>query len=539
MPKFLEVTSTPNARAALGVTAVGDGVVTAATEVAARAALDVQNFNGYAVPAIDIVGDSITSQNGGSFPESPPSGSTYPSESDYQARGYLSHALIYLGHRLRVGTNFGIGGQTTTQIYARISDVIVSPNRFVHVYAGINDVAQGVSAENIETNLASIYQELIAADKIVSTATIGTTLSIGGSALLAGISAGASSFTAPAGATAGDTLTLGAAGNTESVVVASVSGGPATYTIALESPTTLSHSTGDPFVNVTKLATLHAVNQWIVDYCQGRYVDASTSSVVVNSGKSPYLVDWYNLVADQSGQPLQCLESDGSITTVSDDALVTLVDGTHPGQDLAHRMGNALARVLDRVVPPLPIQGGGNSEAANLLPNGRCVGNDTGLATGFTLNAASGTIVAAASKISRTDGIPGEMQQVAIGPGNTGEVQLVLGSVTGLTFTGTDYYTAEVEFETDPNLVATGGAGVPLKTILLVMQDSTLLQSATCPFNASGQDGGGSIWPDRGVLKTKPLLATAAANRIILVVQATCVDTGTFRIKSARVRKVI
>lgn len=539
MPRFLDVTNAAIARAALEITSIGDDLVTAADAEAARAALDFDSFAGsYRAPAIDTLGDSITVQNGGNPPVSPPSGVTYPGEFDYGARGYLTHALTILGHRLRAGINFGIGGQTSGQMYARLEDVIASPNRYVHVYAGINDVAQGVSLATIQSNLMSIYGELLAAGKIVTTATVGTSLSISGSAVLSSISSGASSFTAPAEATAGDVLTLGSPGNTETVTVASVSG-YAPYTINLSSATTKAHSAGAPFLNTTKLARLHALNAWIVDYCQGRYANPSTGAIVVNNGKTPYLVDWHVLVADPAtGKPYGCLQADGSITTVDDNQAVLLVDGTHPGQDLAHRMGHALAVVLDRIVPPLPVGSGDNSDRANLAANGRCVGNSGGLATGFILNADSGTITATPSKVARTDGVPGEMQQIAIGPGNTGVVQLVACDATSLTFTGNDYYTAEVEFETDANLVCTGAAGIPLKAILLSRNVNTPIDFSYAPFNAAGSDGGGTIWAETGVLKTKPIKVSAAANRIQVLIQASNVDTGTFRIKSVRVRKV-
>lgn len=515
MPKFLEVTDTAAARAALGVSSLG-----------------------YKAPAIDVLGDSITAQNGGAPPVSPPSGSVYPTASLYQSRGYLTHALTILGQRLRVGTNFGIGGQTTVQMYARLADVLASPNPYVHVFGGVNDVGQGVPVATTKAKLKAIYSELIAAGKIVTTATLIPSLFSAGSAVLSNISSGVSSFSAPTNTNNGDVLILGSTGNTETVTTSSLSGsGP--YTIGLASPTTKSHVAGEPFTNTTKIAMMHDINQWIIDYCQGRYVDPDTGQVVVNTGRTPLLVDWYSIAADPStGKPVNCLNSNGTIKTVTDDPLVLLADGTHPGQDLAHRMGHALAVVLDRIVPPLPVMATDDSEPANLMPNPRCVGNSNGLATGYVISAVSGSITATPSKVARTDGVPGEMQQVAIGPGNTGAVQIYCDTGATLTFTGTDFYVGEVEFETDPDLVSTGTAGQPLRLYIDIRTNSTAVTSETVPFNASAQDGGGSIWDASGVLKTRPILVPAAANRVLMAVQSTNVDTGTFRLKSVRFRKV-
>ena len=537
---LITAASAAAARTTLGATTTGSSLITAANAAAARTAMDLYSSSGgYLAPAIDILGDSITRQNGGTVPTSPPSGTAYGSNSSYQSRGFLTHALIILGQRLRCGTNFGIGGQTASSIYARLADVLASPNPYVHVFAGVNDVGQGIPVATTKTNLKAIYSDLIAAGKIVTTSTVTPTLSTAGSAVLANISAGVSSFSSPTNFSNGDVLVLGSAGNTETVTVSSFTGsGP--YTVTLTAPITLSHVAGEPFSNSTKLAMIHDINQWIIDFCQGRYRDPGTNTVVVNSGKAPFLVDWYSLVADPStGKPVGCLNANGTVKSVTDDPLVMLVDGTHPGQDLAHRMGHALALVLDRIVPPLPVVVTDDSENANLMPNPRCVGNTGGLATGFTMGATSGSITATASKVARTDGVPGEMQQVAIGPGNTGGLQIYSDTGATLTFTGNDYYVGQIEFETDANLVSTGLLGNCLKLFVDLRTGSSIVTNQSSPFNTTGgQDGCGSIWDKSGVFKTSPILVPAAVNRVMLFLQANNVDTGTFRIKSMRFGKV-
>jgi hypothetical protein len=508
----------------------------------------LNGLSNYAAPAIDVYGDSITALCGGYPPVNPPSGSTYPNSATYGSRGYLHYAITNLSNRMLVGTNFGIGGQTTAQIYARIADVLASPNPFVHVYAGINDLGQGVDVNTTKSNLLNIYKELTAAAKIVTTATVWPSLTVSGSALVAAISVGATSFSAPMPAGVGDVLTLGATGNTETVTVASVSGsGP--YTINLSSATTKSHLAGAPFSNTTKLARLHELNQWIISYCQGRYVDPATGVVVVNPGPAPYLLDWHSFVADPvSGKPLGSLQADGTVTTVAVNPMTLLVDGTHPGQDIAHRAGHSLSVVLDRVVPPLPITVGDNSDASNYARNSRCVGNKSGLADGFTLRkivATATEMIAVPSKVPRKDGVPGEMQQVAIGPANPAALELKVVDVEGLTFDGATYVVAEVEFETDADLLCmttstdfTGGL-CPLKIVLYSRNGSSLLQTEQCPGTSTVTDGAGTIWAQKGVLKTRPLLVSASANRVQVYVQALNVDTGTFRIKSVHVRKVV
>jgi lysophospholipase L1-like esterase len=65
--------------------------------------------------------------------------------------------------------NEGITGQTTTAIAARVATSATerSTAAYVIVAAGINDVAQGVSAGTIQTNLQAIYTALSGAGKTV------------------------------------------------------------------------------------------------------------------------------------------------------------------------------------------------------------------------------------------------------------------------------------------------------------------------------------------------------------------------------------
>lgn len=77
----------------------------------------------------------------------------------------MTWARGFLGNRLLILYNAGIGGNTTTQMLARITTDVTSYNpQWVSVFAGINDIIAGSSAASILTNLLSIYTQLNALD---------------------------------------------------------------------------------------------------------------------------------------------------------------------------------------------------------------------------------------------------------------------------------------------------------------------------------------------------------------------------------------
>ena len=136
------------------------------------------------------------------------------------------------------------------------------PQNMAAIKAILKAVGQDIPVATTKANLKRIYEELIAAGKIVTTATLIPSLYSAGSAVLANISAGVSSFSCATTTGAGNVLVLGSTGNTETVTVSSVTGsGP--YTIGLTAPTTKSHVTGEPFSNITRIAMMHDINQWI------------------------------------------------------------------------------------------------------------------------------------------------------------------------------------------------------------------------------------------------------------------------------------
>ncbi|MCZ1075104.1 SGNH/GDSL hydrolase family protein [Rhodococcus sp. A5(2022)] len=121
------------------------------------------------------------------------------------------------------------------------------------------------------------------------------------------------------------------------------------------------------------------------------------------------------------------------------------------GQDLLHqdepgayRMAQELVRVLDPLVPRSDRLLTYNGDPTNYLPNGMFTGNTSGLATGWSKGSSTATV----SKVARTDGLPGEWQQVSCTNETvTSMTRQVVLSSTDLT-EGVPVF-AELEFETD------------------------------------------------------------------------------------------
>src|SRR6185503_2376065 len=56
--------------------------------------------------------------------------------------------------------NYGIAGQTSTQILDRLSDAIKLQPRYIIVLAGVNDICQGQSMKEAAANLMAMYKEI-------------------------------------------------------------------------------------------------------------------------------------------------------------------------------------------------------------------------------------------------------------------------------------------------------------------------------------------------------------------------------------------
>ena len=101
---------------------------------------------------IVILGDSITSYNGGPSIASP--------TSFWDSKGWFVWGNILLGGRLRCLNNGGMAGQTSAQIAARITTDAISFNpSWIHIMAGRNDdgVTTGQLTADTISNLTSMY----------------------------------------------------------------------------------------------------------------------------------------------------------------------------------------------------------------------------------------------------------------------------------------------------------------------------------------------------------------------------------------------
>jgi len=127
----------------LGTAAAADVVdlATAAQGAAAELAFPVQT--------IAYLGDSLM----------PASSYTYGTP-----HHWAGVARSLLGHRYNDGLCAGVGGQTSTQIAARVGDVVTSGPTFCMVDSGVNDIGTGVAGSaTVIANLTTIIDTLTAA----------------------------------------------------------------------------------------------------------------------------------------------------------------------------------------------------------------------------------------------------------------------------------------------------------------------------------------------------------------------------------------
>lgn len=111
------------------------------------------------IPTVAGLGDSITAQNS--------STQAVDGVSALNAKGDIVWARALLQGRFyfSAALNFGVSGQNSTQILARVGQVIAARPGFCRVLAGTNDPVTGVQYNPAATfaNLQSIYNQLIAA----------------------------------------------------------------------------------------------------------------------------------------------------------------------------------------------------------------------------------------------------------------------------------------------------------------------------------------------------------------------------------------
>lgn len=96
------------------------------------------------------LGDSLIEQAGGA-----------PVSTDHRSYGMLTWAQFFMGHRLKLLRNSGIGGERSDQILSRVtSGVLAHSPGYCFVIAGTNDIAQAVPVATIKANLSAIWTML-------------------------------------------------------------------------------------------------------------------------------------------------------------------------------------------------------------------------------------------------------------------------------------------------------------------------------------------------------------------------------------------
>lgn len=115
-----------------------------------------------AVPTVAGLGDSITDRNSDPLTAG---AVTFNSSGDIVWARALLNGRFYFSDNL----NFGVTGQNTTQIRARVGSVIAAKPGYCRVLGGTNDAVTGVTYDPTVTwtNLKAIYDALIAAGIVV------------------------------------------------------------------------------------------------------------------------------------------------------------------------------------------------------------------------------------------------------------------------------------------------------------------------------------------------------------------------------------
>jgi len=182
--------------------------------------------------------------------------------------------------------------------------------------------------------------------------------------------------------------------------------------------------------NANQATAVRVANKKMIDWA------ATQRNVVVN--------DWHMTLVDAA---------------TGNGKAVYFADGVHPFGAGASRMGYALAKVLEPITPKSdrqiglsgllgltqPLQAG----TAGVFGGGNAAGGSGQLATGVTCYVNTGVTVVA-SKVARTDLIPGEWQQLQMTSAATGAYNYTMrNSNAGVDWQAGDTVYAEVEYQTD------------------------------------------------------------------------------------------
>lgn len=208
-----------------------------------------------------------------------------------------------------------------------------------------------------------------------------------------------------------------------------------------------------------------------------------------------------------------------------------LSDGLHTARPGAAAMGKALADAINVLVPPRPRLVGTTNDPFNLLPNPMLTGNTSGVATGWTHSTlAGGAGTATPTKVARTDGLPGEMQQMVVASGQASAgfiLQAFTPSTINFTPGDTVFATAEVEMGDD---VAN------FQYLRLTIMPTTAALAGITPFAADMDPYQQSIVAapalkiSKGILRTRALATPVTAARVMVVLAYK--GEGTIRVGS-------
>lgn len=129
-------------------------------------------------------------------------------------------------------------------------------------------------------------------------------------------------------------------------------------------------------------------------------LEAANRLIRSNAAGEPgvFLCDWYDSILDPAT---------GLVATTC------TVDGLHPNSTGGSRMGAALTPVLASIAPKsLPARHLPRALTDSITPNPYALGNNSGKAASWTLVASAGAPGLTFTKVARTDGVPGEWQQI-------------------------------------------------------------------------------------------------------------------------------
>jgi lysophospholipase L1-like esterase len=240
----------------------------------------------------------------------------------------------------------------------------------------------------------------------------------------------------------------------------------------------------------TKIDYHHKVNAWLRRYCP-------TKGIV--------LIDYFTPLTNVDGTPKTGVH----------------VDGLHPTVYGAGLMGTAFAKSMSPLLPVLDRLPASNAESpkACLVSNPLMAGTagvkyDAGgtgtMADSWTLRSGDGgAYTAVASKVARTDGIPGEWQQIAVSAGQAQVYQAV--TDTSRWITG-DIVFGLIEFEADANI----STATSFNATVIQLPSGPNSSVFNASFPADNYAGGWAI-PTKGIIRTPPVTIAGTTTDLRLV----------------------